>query len=97
MDYEKRWRETPVEDRLKFIADQVFDQSSSLIEIKTTLINHEGRLTRIESHKSGNPSNKGEQGTKRGNHNNLLFGISAAVAVAIAGAVTALKWVGWIK
>ena len=92
MEFDKSWRETPPEERLKFIADQVFDQSLSLIEIKTTLINHEGRLTRLEHHKSGNPG-KG----KSGNRDKILFGIGAGLAAAIAGTVTVLKHIGWIK
>ena len=94
MSFEQKWRDTPPEDRLKFVADQVFDQSLALIEFKTMLINHEGRLVSIERHKSGNPGN-GKP--RQGNHPQFLFGIGAGVAAAIAGAVVVLKWLGWLK
>ncbi len=94
MTFDQRWRETPPDDRLKFIADQVFDQSLSLIEIKTTLINHEGRLTGLEGHKSNNPGRKKSKAVRDGG---ILFGITATVAAIVAGVVTALKMMGWIK
>ncbi len=96
MNYESSWRNTPPEDRLKFLADQMFDQSLSLIEIKTTLINHEGRLTHLEGHKSGNPG-KGGKSHNQNRERNLGVLIGAIVAGAIAGAVVVLKWLGLIK
>jgi len=92
MEYERLWRETPPEDRLKFIADQVFTQGQSIAEFKMGLIDHERRLIGLE----GRNSSKGEP-RKRANHNKLIFTISAAVTAGIAGAVTAGKALGWIK
>ncbi len=94
MDYEHRWRDTPPEDRLKFIADQQYDQSLSLIEIKTTLINHEGRLTKIEGRKTDNPGHRRSSAVKNGG---ILFGITAVVVAIVAGVVTALRYLGLIK
>ncbi len=96
MTFDRRWRETPPDDRLKFIADQVFDQSLSLIEIKTTLINHAGRLIGLERHKGNNPG-KASKSHSQNRERNLGVLIGAIVAGAIAGAVVVLKWLGLIK
>ncbi len=95
MNFERSWRDTPPDDRLKFIADQVFEQSCSIIEFKSTLIDHEKRLVGLEGHKSSNPGKPKirNQNTER----NLGFLVGAIVAGAIAGAVVVLKWLGLIK
>ena len=49
MQFEKLWRETPEQDRLKLIGEYAFETSHCIAEFKTEQIAQELRLKNLES------------------------------------------------
>lgn len=85
MDFDQRWRKTPPAERLKFMADQMYENNAGILSIQKTLVEHDGRITKLEN-ANGN-SNSGR--TKQ-----FFIGIGAVVAGVIAAVVAALKLLG---